>query len=160
MTDEGEIRPSVLDRLVDHDPDLLHDAPRSASSQLLDLRLSIRRDLEALLNARRPAVSIPQGCPAIGCSLIAYGLPDVSDSRADVVTSRERFRTAIEQTIRTFEPRLTHVRVSIIKNEDHRDRMLRFRIEAVVSRGVQGSIAFDSVLEPASGALSVSRPSV
>jgi len=47
--------PSVLDRLLDANPDLSRDPPKSRGQHLAELRQAVRRDLEALLNARRHA---------------------------------------------------------------------------------------------------------
>ena len=43
----------LLDRLIDDAPEVAHDPPLSAVETATILRRSVRRDLEALLNARR-----------------------------------------------------------------------------------------------------------
>ena len=57
--------PSVLDRLLDDDPAVTTDPARNRSQLLRDLKLSVRRDIESLLNARRRNVSIPPGLPEL-----------------------------------------------------------------------------------------------
>jgi len=47
---------SLFDRLCDSDPDLAADAPRTIGEQMGELREALRRDLERLLNTRRPPV--------------------------------------------------------------------------------------------------------
>lgn len=150
---------SLLDRLIDYDPELSQDAARSNIARLQDLKLSVRRNLEALLNTRRPYQTWSASSAELPRSMLAYGVPDVSDSAADLMTTRERLRAAVEQALRTFEPRLKAVRVSIARSEQESDRTLRFRIEAVIRRGgILDPIAFESVLQPASGAFDISRP--
>ena len=50
----------LLDRLIDDDPDAQQDPPVSAAEALAVLRHSVRRDIEALLNARRRWRSWPR----------------------------------------------------------------------------------------------------
>src|SRR5205085_952010 len=51
--------PSVLDRLLDDDPAVTTEPARNRSQMLRELKLSVRRDIESLLNARRRNVVIP-----------------------------------------------------------------------------------------------------
>lgn len=68
--------PSLLDRLLDERPDQPHDPPAVASEQVGRLRRAVHRDLEALLNARRPWRSVPTRLAALRTSALAFGLPD------------------------------------------------------------------------------------
>jgi type VI secretion system protein ImpF len=51
---DNEIRvtQSVLDRLIDLEPRLSSEPPKSNATSLADLKQSVRRDLEWLLNTR------------------------------------------------------------------------------------------------------------
>lgn len=154
---QADARASILDRLIDEDPDLSRDAARSSSSRMNELRQAVERDLENLLNSRRPYLRWSPAATELSRSVFGVGVPDITDARADTITSRERLRQAFEQAIRIFEPRLSAVRVATLRNDDPADRSLRFRIEAVIAIGMADPIAFDSVMEPASGAVHIRR---
>jgi len=51
LTQESLI-PSVLDRLLDDDPASAREAPKARTQVLRELKQSVRRDLEWLLNSR------------------------------------------------------------------------------------------------------------
>ena len=58
--------PSILDRLLDSEPDLSVDTPRTRQKQVRDALESLRRDLESVLNTRRCATTPPPLCPGCG----------------------------------------------------------------------------------------------
>ena len=60
---ESEIRitPSIVDRLLDFEPKISTEAPKSRSQGLRELKQSVRRDLEWLLNTRHSADKVPEG---------------------------------------------------------------------------------------------------
>jgi predicted component of type VI protein secretion system len=60
---------SVLDRLMD---DGAPEDPRPSRA----IHAALRRDLEALLNARRPWASVPDRQAALRRGIYGYGLPD------------------------------------------------------------------------------------
>ena len=51
------LRPSILDRLIDEEPDRAVEAPGTGEQKLGQLRSAVRRDLEALLNTRQLGVA-------------------------------------------------------------------------------------------------------
>ncbi len=54
----------------------------------------------------------------------------------------------VEQTIRRFEPRLTHVRVTLVEPEDSLEATLRLRIEALLrAEPAPEPIAFDTLVD-------------
>ena len=57
---ERSIRPSLLDRLIDEEPGNRGEAPDRRAQSLKELKDSVRRDLEWLLNSRRPPVEPAQ----------------------------------------------------------------------------------------------------
>lgn len=65
----------------------------------------IRDHLVLLLNTRRG--SVPH--------LPGYGLPDVSEFYTDYPGSLAELRRLVEQLIRTYEPRLSNVRVRLLE---------------------------------------------
>jgi len=147
---------SLFDRLIDQNPDVTHDSPKSRGQHLKELRDSVRRDLENLLNTRQRCRSWPEGCDELGLSLVNYGIPDFTGADLASADRRDEFRATIEQVIRDFEPRFVTVRVSMLDNAEPTDRTLRFRIEALIyADPAPEPLVFDSYLDPASRGVAV-----
>jgi type VI secretion system protein ImpF len=146
---ERNLRESILDRLFDDDPAATVDAEKTRQRKLKDLRSSVRRDLENLLNSRYRIVSPPEELKEVETSLLNYGLPDLATVNMLDVVKRREFTRLIENIIRTFEPRFKSVAVRYLENGEKADRTLRFRIDAVMYADPAPEIVvFDSVLEP------------
>lgn len=146
---ERNLRTSVLDRLFDDEPNVTVDSERTRQRKLKDLRNSVRRDLESLLNARYRVVSPPEQFQQLSTSLLNYGLPDLATVNMLDVVKRQEFTRNIEHIIRTYEPRFKSVKVSYIDNSRKSDRTLRFRIDAIMyADPAPEVVVFDSVLEP------------
>ena len=120
------------------------------------VRESVRRDLEILLNTRPRYLSAPEGLDELESSLVSYGLPDLQIQQMASVSQQEQFRRRLEAVIRRFEPRLRELAVEIVKREeDNRDRTLRFRIHAVLDVAATSEIVvYDTFIDPVSGAIS------
>ena len=147
--------PSVLDRLIDLDPGSVREAPKGQTQVLRELKQSLRRDLENLLNTRWRCTSWPPNMEELDFSLVNYGLPDFTGANMGISENREEFRRIIERVIAKYEPRLKNVRVHLLDN-DSVDRVLRLRIEAVLQADpVPEPVQFESSIEPASGAFEV-----
>lgn len=150
--------PSVLDRLIDNRPDQSQEAAKARHQLIGELRQSIRRDLENLLNTRWRAESWPDDLTELQQSLVRYGIPDVSGAGADIVSERGRmeYLRLVQETIQRFEPRFKTVRVEFLQATDPLDRTLRFRIDAVMyAFPAPEPVVFDTSLEPATGEFSV-----
>jgi type VI secretion system protein ImpF len=154
-----KIRPSILDRLIDQDPSRQTETERDRFQVMRELRESVRRDLEHLLNSRFRILSPPLDHHQLEQSLINYGLPDLATvNLVDAAVCSDFCRT-IENTIRQFEPRFRSVRVSTLENANPEDRTVRFRIDALLHADPAPEvIIFDSVLEPVSRAVEVLEP--
>src|SRR5262245_26617509 len=126
---EIRITPSVLDRLIDNEPNQSLEAPASRSKTIEGLKQSIRRDLEWLLNTRRTVGGVPSGLRELSHSLAAYGLPDFSVFSANSPSDQVRMQRIIEAAISAFDPRLEDVRVTLVPTRDS-EQKLRFRIDA------------------------------
>lgn len=107
----------LLDRLVDLAPDQSRDPPASASDTQIALRNSVRRDPEALLNARRCWRSWPEPLKELAVSPIGYGMPDFTAGTFNNPAMREDLRLEIEETIRRFDPRFLKVDVALAQAE-------------------------------------------
>lgn len=142
---------SVLDRLLDPTPDLPQDPPLSVAAQTRDMRETIRRDLEALLNTRRCPVAPPDALAELQDALVSYGLDGMVS--ANLVTDYAKLQLAriIERRVAMFETRLSDVKVTILKNRTSAERALRMRISATfrLHEGMP-PISFESTLDPSS----------
>jgi type VI secretion system protein ImpF len=153
---DKKLRPSILDRLLDNDPDNTQDADAARHSKLKELRNAVRRDLENLLNTRYRVIAPSEHLSAVQESFINYGLPDLATVNMIDGKKKKEFIRNIEFIIRTFEPRFKSVRVQFIENADKTDRTLRFRIDALMyADPAPEEVVFDSVLEPVLRTVSV-----
>lgn len=147
---------SVLDRLIDERPDQTREPAKSRNQVLSELRQSVRRDLESLLNTRMRCTEWPGELDELERSLINYGIPDVSAASLQSEQGRRDYLKHIERTIRQFEPRFKSVRVVPLENADYLDRTLRFRIDALMyASPAPETIVFDTALAPDTGSFSV-----
>jgi type VI secretion system protein ImpF len=151
------LAPSVLDRLLDDDPAVQVEAARNRTQLLRELKQSVRRDLEDLLNTRRRNLALPPGLKELGTSLLAYGVPDFSGAGPATAKDRDAFCRQIEAIIRASEPRLLRVAVELAAPPDPADRSLRFRIEALLRADpAPEPVTFDTALEARTNQFAVS----
>jgi type VI secretion system protein ImpF len=142
------IRPSVLDRLLDDEPDVTREPPVPPHEAVRRAVQAVRRDLEWLLNTRLTWVDDRLASAEHAArSLATYGLADYSTENLNDADARGRLKQAIEKAIARFEPRLARVVVSAEPLRQH-DRTLRFRIEAVLHVDpIREPVTFDTVLD-------------
>lgn len=153
---ETELVPPVLDRLIDLEPDSPRELPLSAHQQLVQLRQSVHRNLEELLNTAVRSTSWPPGLTELERSLANFGIPDISAAQLQSQQQRRDYLRELEYRIQLFEPRLQQVRVVPVENVNYLDRRLRFRIDATLLAGdVREPIVFDSQLDPAEGTITL-----
>lgn len=151
-----KLRPSVLDRLFDDEPHAPSEKEAGQHHYVRQLRDSLRRDLESLLNARRYIVSLPEECREAERSLLNYGLPDLATVNIIDAKKRNEFAEQLQKILLEFEPRFKSVKVTYIDAADTNDRTLHFRIDAVVYAEPQPEvIVFDSILESVTRMVSV-----
>jgi len=150
---EATITLSVLDRLIDREPDVSQEPGLSRAQSVRILRAAVRRDLETLLNTRRVAVLPGEGFEELNRSVYVYGLPDLSALSMSAGGDRNRLLKGLSEAISLFEPRLTQVMVSMVENPETVKTDVRLRIEALLRMDpVPEPVFFDSVLELQSGA--------
>jgi len=144
-----ELRPSILDRLMDDEPHIQIEQDKNRNQYLRELRNSVKRDLENLLNTRYRMQSPPEDLKEVEFSILNYGLPDLATVNIADLEKKRAFTKNLEKTLRTFEPRFKSVKVIHIDNKDNTDRTLRFRIDATLHADPAPEvIIFDSVLDP------------
>jgi type VI secretion system protein ImpF len=151
--------PSILDRLVDDSEDVIGGVANSPAQSLRELKLSVRRDLQNLLNTRWRCSSWPPDLDQLDVSLVNYGIPDFTSVNMSRASAREELREIIQEVIRKFEPRLRGVRVTLIDEQDDLERTLRYRIIAqLLVRPAPEPIEFHSRVEPGTGNIEIKRP--
>jgi len=148
---EGPVTLSVLDRLVDLDPERKLEPALTRPQSVRELKTALRRDLEWLLNSRRTIDDSPASLKELTRSLYNYGLPDVSSlylrSSKDQAFLLDSIKTAID----FFEPRLFNIKVTLESTADDK-RVIRFAIEGLLRMDpAPEQVFFDTVLEPTSG---------
>ena len=140
---------SVLDRLLDSEPGKQTETRRSRTQDLREIRESVRRDVEHLLNVRRRCLSVPKALVECNQSLLNYGMPDLTNVNAFSQSARSDLCRLIETLLQRFEPRFKSVSIKLLDNADPLDSTLRFRIEALMhAEPAPEPIVFDSFVEP------------
>jgi type VI secretion system protein ImpF len=152
---EIKVTPSLLDRLIDYEPRESREPAKSRSANLRELKSAVRRDLEYLLNSRSFPEEIPENLPELNKSVALYGLPDFTKNNIKNYTEQKKLSEQLEWAIRTFEPRLMDLEITLDPVNDI-ERSLRFRIVAQLKVDpVPEPIAFDTVLQMGSGEFEV-----
>ena len=152
------LMPSVLDRLIDAES---AGTPARQGYGLAQMEDAVRRDLEDLLNTRRPPEGLFDGLAEVPASVANYGLRDLA--RFDNITDAQREVVArhIADVIAAFEPRLVDVQVSVRSPDEARERSgaggvsaitaLYFRVTARLNLEPSPDVAFETVLELTKG---------
>jgi type VI secretion system protein ImpF len=154
---EVRITPSIFDRLLDFEPELTSEAPKSRAKSLRELKQSVRRDLEWLLNTRRTPIEVDASLEETTRSLVMYGLPDFTGVSAKSPSEQKRLLKEIETALKQFEPRLIDLRVSL-EPPTAVERLLKFRIEARLKvEPAPEPVAFDTILQLGSGEYKVNE---
>ena len=154
---EIRVTPSVLDRLVDLEPKVFTETPKSRSTSLRDLKIAVRRDLEWLLNTRCHGDLSAVENTEVRRSVAFYGLPDIMGMSPKNPAEQKRLSKELEAAIKIFEPRFLNVKVTLDPVEGA-DRHLKFRIEASLDvEPAPEPIVFDTILQTGSGEFAVSE---
>lgn len=152
----AKLRPSILERLLDDEPNVVADKDPGQHQYVRQLRDSVRRDLENLLNSRCSVIAPPDDLYELDKSLLNYGLPDLATVNIVDAKKRNEFTEKLQRTLLEFEPRFKSVKVTYNESADSNDRTLHFRIDAVIYAEPQPEvIVFDSVLEAVTRMVSV-----
>lgn len=149
---ETTITISVLDRLIDLEPDNRMENSLSRTQSVRFLKNSVRRDLEWLLNSRRIADPPDEGLKEVNRSAYVYGLPDLSTLSMATSADRNRLVRQILAAINLFEPRLSNVHLVMVEADDAAKKDVSLHIEAMLRMDpVPEPIAFDTIIELKSG---------
>jgi type VI secretion system protein ImpF len=146
LRNEPEFVLSTLDRLIDHEPEVIDESRPRWVGTIEEIKDSVRSNLTWVLNSRRCLIELPAGRNHLQSSLLAYGLPDFTHVSVGTTEERELLRAAIESAIRRCEPRLTRVVVSR-PEADPSGEKLRFQADAILNvKPAPEAVTFDSVL--------------
>ena len=155
MRNQPDIRISILDRLIDHEPELSSEPVRHRFSTLASVRESVLRDLENLLNARRNIHPVPESDQQVKASIFSYGARDFISDNPRCQSVRQQIRLEMERLLMQFEPRLKNVTVRF-DTSGGQERTLHFLITALLlADPVTVPITFDTGFDINSGAYSI-----
>jgi len=150
------VQPSLLDRLIDMEPDNRAEVAVSRAESMRQFRLGVKRDLEWLLNTTCAPLDIPESCGEAKRSVLCFGLPDISSAVLQDSGDEQKVMRSLEEAIERFEPRLAHARVTSLEPYESGKQALTFHVEAVLMVDpAPERISFDTVLEISKGAYSV-----
>jgi type VI secretion system protein ImpF len=144
--------PFLMDRLIDE------GGPGGAVREvsLEEIKASVARELEALLNARQGvSEQVLAGFPQARNSVLSFGMVDFSSMSLLSEPDRNAIRASVEETIRRHERRLRQARV-VVEWNGKASEGLRLVIHAqLVVNPVSEPVNFNAVLEPKSMQYSV-----
>jgi type VI secretion system protein ImpF len=130
LTTQERLQPSLLDRLVDDEPDRQQESRDRRVLSLPRLREAVLRDLAWLFNSRQLEISEDlSDYPLVAQSVLNFGMPDltgVTVARLDSVALERQVRECILR----FEPRLRRqtLKVRVLLAPDNYHRSLEFQI--------------------------------
>lgn len=132
LTPKERLQPSLLDRLCDDEPGKTQEPREQRVLSMRQLRKSVLRDLEWLLNTGNLALTGQlDRCPLAARSVLNYGIPDLSGQTAISLTPKA-LEAMIRQAILDFEPRILKesLRVRAVVSPDQMNRnAIGFEIE-------------------------------
>lgn len=147
---------SLLDKLIDSDPNVREEKDFPASSQ--SLLNNLLRDVEAMLNSRIGWRELPDDLLEVRDSILNYGLPDFSSMPYSSQEGQNQLCEIVCDAIKQFEPRLESPLVSILGEKSATDRTLRLKITATCLIGSNThEVTFNSEVEPVSLGMKLSR---
>ena len=148
MQDRHNSRASLLDRLLDDEPEVGRESVQNRLFGIRQIKAMVIRDLENLLNTRRLISPVPVSYRDIHHSVFMYGLGDFTSENPQSTSVRQRLRQDIEKTISRFEPRLKNVTVRLEKTtESGRNVKLRITGMLVVEFETE-PVIFDTYFDP------------
>src|SRR5690606_20075368 len=100
------IRPSLLDRLTDLDPERRRETTDDVSVNEEQLREQVRRDLSWLFNTTRVAASLDLAAyPEVQRSIVNYGILDLTGHALSSIDP-EHLQKDVRTALLSYEPRL------------------------------------------------------
>ena len=135
-------RTTLFDRLL---PDQ-DDQVRGLS--IHELRESVARDLEDLLNSRIARLDQIINYPAVQQSILQFGIIDFVGLSTANPMDRDKICQSIEQSIAAHEPRLTQTKVEMLFDSDNMGTLC-LSIQAYLNiHPLYEPVVFDALLKP------------
>ena len=149
--------PSLFDKLFEGHP-IGANLSTVRSLSLDELKSSVARDLESLLNTRMGFFEAQmEPFPECASSMLTYGLNDFSGCSLASSDDRKFICGSIQRAIAHHEPRLKDVEVTLAIREQSVS-VLNFAIKALlVVHPAQEPVNFDALLQPSTHQYSVPR---
>lgn len=148
---------SILDRLIDDEPTVSREPVQYRFNNIRQIKSSIFRDLENLLNARRQIFVPPDAFKEVNNSLFVYGLWDFTSRNPKSGYVKQQLQLDIEKTVSLFEPRLKNVSIHV-EDVELLSRGVRFRITAmIVVEPLKEPVTFDTFFDINRGEYSISE---
>lgn len=149
--------PGLLDRLLGEGA-LAAASGVVARMSMEQLKDSVARDLEALLNTRLGlAPEILDGYPECRKSIVSYGLIDFAGFCLSSTDDRAAICASLKAAIEQHEPRLREVNASLEMEQGSVNR-LNFVINATLQvDALEEPVNFNAVLQPSSLHYSISK---
>jgi len=147
----GPVTLSVLDRLIDDDPDARGEMPLTREKSIRELKKGLKRDLEWLLNTRRTIDPVAEPASETARSVYQYGFADISSKSVLSTRDHSYLVRDMEDAIAVFEPRLKRARVRL-ETVQGGFRTLKFVIEGLLCMDPSPEpVRFDTILELGQG---------
>ena len=157
MNQNQDIHASILDRLIDEQPGISREPVRHSVLSINQIKASVIRDLENLLNARRQITPVPAEYREVSNSLFVYGLRDFTSEDPRSPSIKQQLRNDVEKTISRFDSRLRNVIVRLEASAQN-ERNVRFRISGLlVVDPVTEPVTFDTFFDINRGEYVISR---
>lgn len=148
---------SVLDRLIDYEPEVSSEPVQNRLPGINQIKASVVRDLENLLNTKRHIFPVPAEYREVSNSLFVYGLRDFTSEDPRSPSIKQQLRNDVEKTISRFDSRLRNVIVRLEASAQN-ERNVRFRISGLlVVDPVTEPVTFDTFFDINRGEYVISR---
>lgn len=128
LSSRDRLQPSLLDRLIDQDPQQQREALDARVLTRPQLRAAVLRDLSWLFNAtraepeassvRKDELTLWQGAEFARSSVLNYGMPAFSGTTLASMDTRV-IEHDVAEAIKTFEPRIDPASLSVEVRVDH-----------------------------------------
>ncbi len=147
-------RPGLLDRLLGLGP-----GGRFLSQE--QLKESVARDLEALLNTRTAlSPQVLHAYPECASSILNFGLVDFAGLSHSSSEDRMRICSSIRQAVERHEPRLCNVQVSLAERTGTVNRIDIVIVGKLRMQGGNEAVSFSAALQPSSLHYSIKRGAI
>ncbi|BBO17377.1 type VI secretion system baseplate subunit TssE [Candidatus Brocadia pituitae] len=145
--EQQSLQTSILDRLIDREPEVPSESVQNRSLSISQIKASVKRDLENLLNSRRILIEPPQSYRELIDSVYTYGLRDFTSKNPKSPSLKQQLRYELEKTISQFESRLKNVSIHFEEHSPDR-QSLKFRISALmVVEPIKEPVTFDTICD-------------